>query len=130
MFFLGITYLIFLALFLTAMFSYGFRMRGPWGSFWSFFAIIFLVVWASDVWVTLFGPYWNEVYWFPPLVVGVLVALLMASVTPRTKPPQGTKTHPPATRFESEAVAVTVGSIFWLLLVLLILSIVIGLFND
>jgi len=130
MFYLGFIYLIVLAVLLSLMFSYGFRMRGPWGSFWSFFAIIFLAVWAADIWITPFGPYWYNINWFPPLVVGVLFAVLLAAATPssRSKRKSGS-THPPSTEFESNAIATTLGVFFWLLLTLFILAIIIGLFS-
>ena len=127
MFFIGLVYFIILALILTAIFSYGFNIRGPWGSFWAFFAIIFLAVWAADIWITPFGPYYNEVYWLPPLIVGVLIAILLAAATPTRRSRRTTDTHPPATEYETDAVAATLGILFWILLALFIISIVIGL---
>ncbi|NJK86434.1 MAG: hypothetical protein HC906_11165 [Bacteroidales bacterium] len=39
-------------------------------------------IWLADLWITPFGPYWNNIYWFPPLMVGILVALILAAATP------------------------------------------------
>ncbi len=128
---LGLVYLVVLALLLSAMSTYGFRMRGPWGSFWTFFAIVFLAVWAADIWVTPFGPYWFGINWFPPLVVGVLITLLLAATTPskRGKRKEGGM-HPPATKFETEVVGITLGVFFWLLLSFFIISIILGLLKP
>jgi hypothetical protein len=34
-----------------ATFYYGFKKTGTWGSFWSFFLILFLGMWLLSVWV-------------------------------------------------------------------------------
>ncbi len=134
MYLFGVIYFIVLALLITALFSYGFSVRGPWGNFWAFFIIVFLAVWAADLWVTPFGPYWYEVNWFPPLIVGVLIAILLAAATPSRR--RGQKIEEPKPEeiakreYEKEAVAVTLGSLFWLILTLFVVTIIIGLLMD
>lgn len=117
--FLGIIYIVFVALVIAAIFSYGFRIAGPWGSFWTFFIVLLLSVWAADVWLSPAGPYWNDVYWVPPLIVGIIVALLLAAATPaarRRKPASEVREPTPG----EEASAIAVGTLFWIVVFLLL----------
>ncbi|MFW6226518.1 MAG: hypothetical protein ACOC31_00285 [Bacteroidota bacterium] len=125
--YLGIFYFIFLALAITALFSYGFRSRGPWGSFWTFFLILFLAIWAADVWIAPTGPYWGDIYWFPPLAVGLHIALLLAAATP--SPRARAEADVSASEDETDAV-VAIGGFFWIILILLFIAAIAGLFIN
>lgn len=68
-----------IALMITIVFAVAFKTRGPWGSVWAFFLIIFLAVWAASLWVNPAGP---EVFGYsliPIALVGVIFALIIAS---------------------------------------------------
>ena len=75
-------YLIILALLIALFFSFILNAKGPWGNFWVFYLVIFFGILLADIWLRPMGPYWLDVYWIPPLIVGVLVALLLAAATP------------------------------------------------
>ena len=127
---IGILYLVSLAFVITFFFAFLLNYRGPWGNFWAFFAIIFLAIFAADAWVGPVGPYfYDEIYWVPPLAVGLLFALLLAATTPS-----------PKTRSELEAEKKNIndkqkspaafGTFFWFLFVLLLLIVAAGIFNK
>ncbi len=94
---LGVLYLFGVAFLITLFFGYAFRVRGPWGSFWTFFIVILFGVVAADLWVTPIGPYYKDIYWFPPLAVGLFIALLLAATTPspRTRSKMNNKVRIP-----------------------------------
>ncbi|MFP4547842.1 MAG: hypothetical protein ACLFQM_06895 [Fidelibacterota bacterium] len=85
MFFLELLIAILVAILLTAIFS-RFNRVGPWSGFLWFFLIIFLFSWAGGVWVEPYGPAIRDVYWLPFLFFGLMLAFLLAAVTPPRKP--------------------------------------------
>lgn len=74
--------IIVVALLITAVFSYGFRSRGPWGTFWTFFLVLLLGIWLVAIWIQPIGPVWYRIAWVDLLFVGLLFALLLAASTP------------------------------------------------
>lgn len=119
-----------IAILFAAIFSYGFKRRGPWGNFWSFFLILFLIIWVADIWVTPEAPqwvYWNNVAWFPLLMFGLIIALLLAAATPTHRPPKpGIEPETAPTEPEEAAIAI-IGVFFWIMLIFLIGAIIAGL---
>jgi hypothetical protein len=47
----------------------------------SLFVLLFLGIWAGGAWVAPYGPSLRPVYWFPFLLIAVLLALLVAELT-------------------------------------------------
>lgn len=89
------------------------RGPGPMHGLLYFFLILFLAIWAGGVWVTPVGPPAWGVPWMGFLAVGVILALLLAAMSPR-EPGVG---RPPG---EADRVAPTVvatlGVFFYILL--------------
>lgn len=121
--FLTILYIILVALVLTFIFGFLFRVRGPWGSYWSFFAVIFLGIWAVTVWMIPFGPYWRDIYWLPPLGVGIVLAILLAAAAPSPSTRAIREQEKKELR-EREQPEVITGLFFWILMVALVAIIV------
>jgi hypothetical protein len=128
---------IVLALIVAVIFSLllvaaaGRRGPGPWAGFLFFFLVLFLAVWAAGVWLRPIGPVVYGGYWVGALVVGVLIALLLAAAVPPgprvtpvevETPPEGAPAETP----EEEAVTTALGVFFWILLLGLIAAIVLG----
>lgn len=121
----GLLYLVGIALLITLFFSFILRVRGPWGSFWTFFVITLLGVVAADIWIQPVGPVYWDTYWLPPLAVGLLIAFILAATTPS-----------PRTRAElslardkiakERADSVAVGIFFWFLLIMMLIFVVLG----
>lgn len=69
-------------MFISLLFYFVLSSRGPWGPLWPFFIIIFLVVWASSLWIRPIGfVYWN-IAWIPLFFVGIVIALLLSAINP------------------------------------------------
>jgi hypothetical protein len=123
----GILYLVIIAFLITLFFRFLLQTTGPWGSFWAFFTIILLAVIAANVWISPIGPYFFEnIFWAPPLAVGLLIALLLAATTP--SPVMRSKTEAEKEHAGQEAAAVALGTFFWFLIIFLIIIILAGLF--
>ena len=129
-FLFGVLYLVSIAFLITLVFTFLFKRTGPWGSFWTFFVIVLLGIMAADFWVGPVGPYFlSEIYWVPPLAVGLLIALLLAATTPSPKTRSELELQQKEIAKENKATA-ALGTFFWFLFIALVVLIVIGLFNN
>lgn len=122
---LTLIYLIGITLLITLAFTYLFRVRGPWGRFWTFFLVILLAVMAADIWIEPIGPYYRDVYWLPPLVVGILFALILAAASPGKQDRK--RVDQSGEEYQGDKVAfIALGIFFWFLLILLLVLVVSG----
>jgi Ca2+/Na+ antiporter len=119
------------ALILSALFALTTRKRGMRkGLFW-LFLILFLATWAGGVWVKPFGPILWGIHWLSFLLVGAVVALILAVAqsSSRTKPQGRQETIEILERMkeerELEQVAWVTLTIFFWVLVLALLSAII-----
>ncbi len=112
------------ALGLSAIFIAGFRKRGPWDNFLLFFAVVFLGSWAGGIWFSPLGPPLGRVYWLPFLIVGLIFALLLASVV--SPFPQDTTVQllGPGEKSPETRKRMVLGVYFWLLISALVVLIV------
>lgn len=126
--FLGFIYFLIIAFLIVLFFSFIFNVRGPWGSFWTFFLIIFFSIWIADIWLRPLGPYWRDVYWLPPLVAGILVAFVLAAATPSQSKARRILSKDTDRREDTSTVAL--GLFFWLTLILLVILVIAGLLQT
>lgn len=114
---------------IASLFYYGLKKAGPWGSFWTFFLVLFLGISLVAIWVTPFGPTWYGVAWFDLFIVGLLIALLLAASTPSTdKDRRRAYKQSDVVDGQTEAGPATkLSAFFWVLLVLFVVMIGIGL---
>jgi len=110
-----------LALLLAWIFQAAFGTRGPGDRFIWFFLIIFLFAWAGGVWIAPIGPMWWGVSWIPVLATGIFIALLLTAAAPGTPRNRREARTQAATE---DTVAAALGIFFWILVVLLVLSII------
>ena len=101
-------------------FSSVFRIKGPWGKLWSFILVLFLIIWASELWVEPMGPTLYDVAWIPLLIVGIVTALLLAAVSPRI-PRKNTPNNLPPTYYGP-------GIFYWIFVFTIIIIIIAGIF--
>jgi hypothetical protein len=128
--FLGIVYLVAIAFLITLFFSYFIKRRGPWGSSWTFFAVVLLAVFAADLWIGSVGPYFYEsVYWIPPLVVGLVIATLLAATTPSPKIRSELELQKDEFA-KGQETKLALGTFFWFLFVIMLLIVIVGLFKS
>jgi hypothetical protein len=95
-------------------------LNRPLRGLWLFVLVVFLASWAGQLWITPFGPLILGVAWVPLVIVAVFFAFLMFALLP---PPVS---QPTATVTEEESAAIAIGTLFWIILILLVLFIVIG----
>jgi hypothetical protein len=111
---------------LVALFSALFRNQVPWGSFWIFLLIVFLVTWAGGLWIGPFGPTLFDVAWLPFLLVGLFVTILLVATVP-PRPTRTPMTVEQARKTEAERAAMAGLTIFfWIALIFTIVAIVLG----
>jgi hypothetical protein len=125
MLFMDFVFALIVALLLVVIFAVIFDIRPPGFGVAAFFVIVFLASWAGGIWLTPPGPVnWGS-YWLPFLLVGVMVALLMAAV--RTPPPEESSIELVDRRKRKArrwAAATTLSIFFWILVGMLLLAIV------
>jgi hypothetical protein len=123
MFWRHFLYALITALGLSAVFIAGFRRRGPWDNYLLFFAVVFLGSWAGGIWFSPLGPLWGGVYWLPFLIVGLIFALLLASVA--SPFPQDTTVQllGPGEKSPETRKRMVLGVYFWLLIFALVILI-------
>jgi len=130
MIFFGLLYLIGIAVLITFIFTKLMRVSGPWGSFWTFFSIILLAILAADFWIAPVGPYYEDIYWLPPLVVGVIMAFLLAATSPPNKRRRTKAEEPLYQVVEDHPGTLALGAFFWFLLILMLLLVVAGFLSN
>lgn len=118
------------ALFIGALFFYGFSVRGPWGSFWAFLLILFGGIWLISAISDPVGPmYWN-IAWFDFLFIGLIFALIISAATPtridRERYQKFYSARAEDLSTEPTEPAVAIGIWFWIMLLLIGIAIVIG----
>lgn len=123
----GFLLALIIALIFTAIFFFGFRNRGPWGTFWSFFLVMFLVIWAAAIWFTDIGPTWMDVAWAPIVVIGIILAIILASATPPDRPRRIVVNEPPS---EDTTPTAALSVFFWITVVALAVVVVFGLLSN
>lgn len=140
----------FTAIALVAIFAFLLKVKGPWGSFWFFFLIIFLVTFSGVRWLRPAGYDFGGLFWLPSLIVALIIALLLAALTPKKKgkdikshqkdEPKRETSAIPKHHAEPRSVSdrdvnssdepyVGVSAVFWLLIILLAISAIAGAFN-
>ena len=102
-----------------------FGRRAPFGSVWILLLFLFLVTWAGGVWLVPFGPTLFDVAWLPFLVVGVFIAIVLAT----TVPPES---RHPRTVEEARSEGATATALagltvfFWITIVLTLIAILLA----
>lgn len=133
----GLLGTILVAILISALFYYAFNARGPWGSFWSFFLVLLLIIWAASLWVRPIGPMYWGVAWIPLFLVGLVFALLLAAIPTSDTGNEARRgemidEEMPVDRAEVNRrqdlnrTAATVSGLFWVFMVILLLIIIIG----
>ncbi|MBD3401407.1 hypothetical protein GF420_00820 [candidate division GN15 bacterium] len=59
---------------------------GIWPSLLLLFFILFFATWAGGAWLTPVGPVVWGTYWVPFVLVGFIIALLLAAIVPPRRP--------------------------------------------
>lgn len=92
-----------------------FSWQGPWAGFWPRFLVLFLLGWASVVWLGQHGPLSWGLYWLPPLFIMLLFVIIVAA-TSGTAPAMAGR----------ESVRTVPGVFFWIMIAMLVLAVIAG----
>jgi hypothetical protein len=117
------------ALILSLLFALATWKRGRRrGLFWLFF-ILFLATWAGGLWMKPFGPALWGIHWLSFLLVGAVVALILAVAQSRPRPQGREETIEMLERMKREREAkqvawITLTIFFWILVLTLLGAIV------
>jgi hypothetical protein len=92
------------------------RLRG----LWLFFLLLFLSTWAGQIWIPPFGPRAIGIAWVPLLAVALFFSLFIIALVPSV--PEKTD----QTEKKEDGAFIAIGTFFWILLLILVISIVVG----
>lgn len=132
MFFLELLLALFIGLILTGVFAAGFQRARDWDALLAFFVIVFLASWIGGLWIAPVGPVVSGIYWLPFVVVGIIVALLLAALSPPSREERLRRLRQtrgePVTTEESTAGALLAGFgiFFWILMLVLLILVFIS----
>jgi len=124
--FVEIIFSLIIALIITVVFALGFKNKGPWGTIWAFFLIIFLAVWAASLWLTPRGPFAIGVAWIPIAFFGIIMALIVSAAVPPSNRETVQYNHKMDPEAKKAGKFSTFNTYFWLLMVLLVIAVVFG----
>jgi hypothetical protein len=117
--------MILVAFVITFVFYTLFKKKGPWESYWKFFIVVLLGMWALNIWVNPYGPNWMDLYWYPPLVTGFIIAFLLGAVVP--SPRTRSVIEKEVEEHEQKQLSrILAGSFFWIFILILVAIIIAG----
>ncbi len=114
---------------------YFFGVKGPWESYWIKTILLFLFLLAASLWIRPVGPTWYGVQWLVLVIGALLFILLLAAFSSSYD-----DSHKIPTRLslmerkrlareyskERKAMILSIGVMFWLLLLVLVIIIAAG----
>jgi hypothetical protein len=117
--------MVFVAFLVTFIFYTLFKKKGPWESYWKFFIVVLLGMWALNIWIHPYGPSWRDVYWYPPLVTGIIIAVFLAAAVPSPKT-RAVLEKDLEEREQKQSSRILAGSFFWIFILILLAIIITG----
>jgi hypothetical protein len=124
----GLVAALLVSLLLTLASVFLLRRKGPWGSAWTFFLILFLALWLVSIYISPVGPIYVGVAWAPLIIAGILVTTLLIASMPSANDWRDESIKSEETK--SQHSSRPMGRIFWILIILLAMSIMIGMMNP
>jgi hypothetical protein len=123
-----------IAFILTAVSVFFLRRRGPWGSIWTFFLVLFLALCTVSIYLAPIGPVYWGIAWFPMMVAGIIITILLIAAMPHpTERPDtaiGDQVDTTGADIKSHFPVTPVGRFFWALIILFVIAIVVGIANP
>ncbi len=87
------------------------------------FMVLFLAIWAGGIWLEPFGPRLWGGYWAPFIFIAIILILLLGATIPSQKLKARYESEA-GVRKEEEPVASVFGIFFWILSIVLIITII------
>jgi len=122
---------IIVAVVISGIFYFAVDAKGPWGSFWTFFVIVLLAVWAASLWIVPFGYIYWEIAWIPLFFIGLVIGFLLAALSSTPNSSRRTdKGSDVNAEVEPERTYAAIGLMFWLFIGLMLMAIIAGYASD
>ena len=120
-----------IALVLTVASVFFLGRKGPWGSMWTFFLVLFLTLSTVSIYVAPIGPVYWGIAWIPIVVAGIIVTLLLMAAMPHPVHKDARGDSDASEVYAKPDFPVTpVGRFFWVLVILFVIAIIIGMANP
>lgn len=119
------------ALVLTVVSVFFLGRRGPWGSMWTFFLVLFLTLSTVSIYVAPIGPVYWGIAWIPIVVAGIIVTIMLIAAMPhpvRKDAREDKEAHEVYTK--PDFPVSPVGRFFWVLIIMFVIAIIIGMANP
>ncbi len=124
---IDVLFALVVALLCTAIIAAGCRGHREAGLLFGFFILIFLITWAGGIWITPFGPLMWGVPWLSFLLIGILIAVLLAALMPPPREQKVSETQEPAAEIRD---VTFINAFLWLFIALVIVGILAGYIID
>lgn len=125
---------VIIALLIGAAFFYGFKIRGPWGSFWTFILVVTLGIILVTAIAEPLGPVWWGITILDMLIIGLLFAVILAAATPGRADIERHQEYYASKRENKEEdhfeTRVNTGTRFWSMVIFFILLAIIAIFIE
>jgi hypothetical protein len=123
-----------ISLILTVVSVFFLGKRGPWGSIWTFFLVLFLTLCTVSIYVAPIGPVYWGIAWIPITIAGIIVTILLIAAMPHVPIDKRDKINKNTATTEidirSDFPGTPVGRFFWALIILFVIAIIIGMANP
>lgn len=119
------------ALVLTVVSVFFLGRRGPWGSMWTFFLVLFLTLSTVSIYVAPIGPVYWGIAWIPIVVAGIIVTIMLIAAMPHpVRKDAGEDKEADEVYAKPDFPASPVGRFFWVLIIMFVIAIIIGMANP
>jgi hypothetical protein len=133
MFYSGLFAAALISLILTLVSAFFLGKRGPWGSLWTFFLVLFLTLCTVSIYIVPIGPIYWGIAWIPITIAGIIVTILLIAAMPH-QIKMDAQEKEDSMRLESinrhDFPTTPVGRFFWILIVAFIIAIILGMSNP
>jgi hypothetical protein len=122
-----------IALILTVVSVFFLGKRGPWGSIWTFFLVLFLTLSTVAIYVAPIGPVYWGIAWIPITIAGVIITVLLIAAMPHPDNKRGLPngdTDVTKVNSKTDFPTTPVGRFFWALIILFVIAIIVGMANP
>ncbi len=124
----GLVAALLISSFLTIIAVFLLRRKGPWGSAWTLFLVVFLALWAVSIYLAPVGPVYYGVAWAPLLIAGIILTLVLLVAMPGANEWRDESME--AKRPAKQGKQAKASRLFWVVIILLAIAVMIGVFNP
>jgi hypothetical protein len=113
-----------IALFFTMVLVVSGQKHRSWKRIITIFLIMLFASWAGGVWITPAGPAFLGIYWISFLIVALILALIMETISALHAVPEDIDKR--ETRKKEESLEILISASFLILLIVFMIVIIIG----